>query len=267
MGGKRQPRSAPAQSSEGYRRKTRRAPAQGRIAQAGRLGRQLHAVGARHGAAHDAADGRASRPRAGADGRAAGRPIAAAHDAGAAAADRDLVRSPAARQIRSRQGGRRQRRRDRWPGRRRHADHRGNAAGAGAAGARPVIRRAGLFAPAAHRGRCDAGAGGERQFSCRTARRRHRLGQDRSLFRSGCRDHPARQAGVDPDAGDRADRAIPRSLRAAFRRAAAGMAFRTDAAHPRAQLGGDCGGRGECGGGRAVRAVHALRQSWADRGR
>ena len=63
------------------------------------------------------ADGRASRPGAGADGRAPGRRAAAAHDAGAAAADRGAVGRPAARQIRSREGSRRQRRRDRRPGR------------------------------------------------------------------------------------------------------------------------------------------------------
>ena len=62
-----------------------------------------------------------------------------------------------------------------------------DAARAAAAGARSVVRRAGLFPPAAHRGGRDAGAGGERQFSRRAARWRHRFGQDRSLFRSGCR--------------------------------------------------------------------------------
>ena len=50
-----------------------------------RLGRQLHAVRARHGAAHDLAHGRTSRARADARRRAAGRRAAAAHDAGAAA--------------------------------------------------------------------------------------------------------------------------------------------------------------------------------------
>ena len=49
-------------------------------------------------------------------------------------------------------------------------------------------------------------------------RRRHRLGQDRGLFRGGRRGDPARQAGADPDAGDRADRAVPRPLRRAVRR-------------------------------------------------
>src|SRR3984885_400044 len=117
-----------------------------------------------------------------------------------------------------------------------------DAISAGAAGTRSVIRRAGFFASAAHRGGRDAGAGGEWQFSCRAARWRHRIGQDRSLFRSCCRGHPPRQAVADPDAGDRADRTVPRSLCAAFRRAAAGMAFRADPAHQATQLGRDRGG-------------------------
>ena len=54
---------------------------------------------------------------------------------------------------------------------------------AGAARARSGIRAARIFAPAAHRGRCDAGVRGQWQLSCRAARWRHRLGQDRSLFR------------------------------------------------------------------------------------
>ena len=61
--------------------------------------------------------------------------------------------------------------------------------------------------------------------------------------------------------------AVPRSLRAAFRRASAGMAFRTDAAHPRAQLGGDRGGRSAGRGRRALGAVSALCRSRPDRRR
>ena len=109
-------------------------------------------------------------------------------------------------------GSRRQRRRDRRPGRRGHADDRGAAARAAAARARSVVRDAGFFAAAAHRGGRDAGAGGERQFSRRIARRRHRLRQDRGLFRGGRGDYPPRKTVVDPDAGDRADRTIPRPL-------------------------------------------------------
>ena len=75
---------------------------------------------------------------------------------------------------------------------------------------------------------------------------------------------PARKADADPDAGDRADRPVPRPLCRAFRGAAAGVAFRTDPAHPATQLGRDRGGRSAGGGGRALRAVSALRQSRAD---
>src|ERR1700721_1176257 len=110
----------------------------------------------------------------------------------------------------------------------------GKSEAAREAGVRAVVRRAGFFAPAAHRGGRDAGAGGEWQFSCRAARWRDRFGQDRSLFRSRCRGHSPRQAVADPDAGDRPDRPVPRSLCAAIRRAAAGMALRTDPAHPAA---------------------------------
>ena len=68
------------------------------------------------------------------------------------------------------------------------------------------------------------------------ARRRHRLGQDRSLFRGRGRHHPPRPAKPDPDAGDRAHRAVPRPFRRAFRHASGGMAFgarrRADARAP-----------------------------------
>ena len=117
----------------------------------------------------------------------------------------------------------------------------------------PAYAPAGIFPPAAQRGRCDAGAGGQRQLSRRAARRRHRLGQDRGLFRGDRGSHPPRQAVADPDAGDRADRPVPRPLCAAFRRAAAGMAFRTDAAHPRNATG--------------RRSQPAKRRSWSARAR
>ena len=141
---------------------------------------------------------------------------------------------------------------------------RSHAARAAAAGARSVIRNARLFAGAAHRRGRDARAGCEWQLSRRAARWRHRLGQDRSLFRSDRGSDPPRQAVADPDAGDRADRTVSRPLRPAFRGAADGMAFRTDSAHPAAQLGRDIGGRSARGGGRALGAVSALCQSRAD---
>ncbi len=133
-----------------------------------------------------------------------------------------------------------------------------DAARAGAAGARSVLRDARLFPPAAHRRGRHARAGGQWQLPRRIARRRHRFGQDRSLFRGDRRSDPPRQAIADPDAGDRAHRPVPRPLCAAFRRAAAGMAFRTDPAHAAAQLGRDRSRRSPRGGGRALGAVPAL---------
>ena len=56
-------------------------------------------------------------------------------------------------------------------------------------------------------------------------RRRHRLGQDRGLFRGGGGCDPQPPAEPDPDAGNRADRAVPRPLRRSFRHASGGMAF------------------------------------------
>ena len=51
-----------------------------------------------------------------------------------------------------------------------------------AAAARSAICAARVLAPAAHGRRCLAGVGGERRLSHSIARRRHRFGQDRSLF-------------------------------------------------------------------------------------
>ena len=67
----------------------------------------------------------------------------------------------------------------------------------------------------------------KREFSVVSARWRHRLGQDRSLFRSHRGSAARRRAGADPAAGDRADRAVPRSLRRALRLPAARMALRS----------------------------------------
>ena len=65
----------------------------------------------------------------------------------------------------------------------------------------------------------------DRAFSASSARGRHRIGQDRGLFRGGRRSAAAGPPGAGADAGDRADRAIPRPVRGAFRRAAGRMAF------------------------------------------
>ena len=86
-------------------------------------------------------------------------------------------------------GGRRLGRRGRRPDRRRHAGDRGAAAGAGGAAARPRFR-APEFTPAQRDGRgCVARDRRARAAYARhAARRRHRLGQDRGLFRGGGRD-------------------------------------------------------------------------------
>ena len=57
------------------------------------------------------------------------------------------------------------------------------------------------------------------------ARRRHRLGQDRSLFRGDRRMPAPGQAGARPAARDRADRAVPQALRGALRLRAGRVAF------------------------------------------
>ena len=71
------------------------------------------------------------------------------------------------------------------------------------------------------------------------ARRRHRLGQDRSLFRGDRRGLARRAAGAGPAAGDRADLAVPRPLRRPLRRAAGRVALGD---HARASASG-CGAR------------------------
>ena len=58
--------------------------------------------------------------------------------------------------------------------------------------------------------RCASGRG--RRLRRDAARRRHRLGQDRGLFRGGRRGARAGQAGADPAAGNRADARLPRAL-------------------------------------------------------
>ena len=100
------------------------------------------------------------------------------------------------------------------------------------------------------------------------ARRRHRLGQDRGLFRGGRRDRSrrGRQALIlMPEIA--LTGAVPRPLRRALRRAAGRMAFAAHAAQARAHLGGGRGRRGERRRRRALGAVPALRRSRPDRRR
>ena len=69
------------------------------------------------------------------------------------------------------------------------------------------------------------------------ARRRHRLRQDRSLFRGDRRNLARRAAGAGVAAGDRADVAVPRPLRRPLRRAAGRVALGDHAAPARAAVG------------------------------
>ena len=64
-----------------------------------------------------------------------------------------------------------------------------------------------------------------RRLRALPARRRHRLGQDRSLFRGGRRGAAAGPADARPAARDRADRAVPQALRRALRLRAGRLAF------------------------------------------
>ena len=89
----------------------------------------------------------------------------------------------------------------------------------------PDYRDARAHRPAAHGGRHPARRGAAGRLRGRPARRRHRLGQDRGLFRGDRRDDPQGPPVAGPDARDRAHRAVPRSLRAALRHAPGRMAF------------------------------------------
>jgi len=86
-------------------------------------------------------------------------------------------------------------------------------------------------------------------------------GKTEVYFEAVWRNHPARRTGADLDAGNRPHRAVSRTLRQTLRRPADGVAFRTDAAHPRAQLGGDRQWHRACSSRRALGAVPALRKA------
>ena len=210
--------------------------AQARAAQLRRLGGELHAQRARHGAAHVPAHGRASRRRA----RAARR---AARRRGARTANRARARVLAL-----------------------FADGmvRGKTEAAREAGVSagvidglvdegtlqtvvlppepvaqppdPDFLQCGLDRRPARRRRGPANHRRQGRLLGHAARWRHRLGQDRGLFRSGGGYRSRRPAELDPDAGDCAHHAISRPLLGPFRYAARGVAFRTDAAPAGAHL-------------------------------
>ena len=91
-------------------------------------------------------------------------------------------------------------------------------------GAGPTPASAAALSPIRRR-RDDLAARVEQNLFRDPARRRHRLGQDRGLFRGGGGSAAAWPADADPAARDRADGAVPRPVRGALRRAAGGMAF------------------------------------------
>ena len=222
---------------------------------------------ARHGAAHVPAHGRASRPGARARRRQARGLAAAAHDRRAPARAGAARRRHDAREKRSRARGWRQRRRDRRPDRRRHAGNCRAAARAGRRKTRSRFHAARIHRRPERRRRGAESDGRQGRLCGDAARRRHRLGQDRSLFRSGCRHDPKRPAKPHSDAGDRAHRAIPRPLCRALRRSAGGMAFRTVAAQARAHVASCRRRRSRRRRRRAVRSISALCRSRIDRRR
>ncbi len=106
-----------------------------------------------------------------------------------------------------------------------------------------------------------------RRIQRELARRRDRLGQDRSLFRGDRRGALPRQAGARADARDRVDQSVHRPLRGALRRAPRRMAFRRVGAASRPHLAGGCREQGEARGRRALCPVPALHRSRPDRRR
>ena len=90
------------------------------------------------------------------------------------------------------------------------------------------------------------------------AGRRHRVGQDRGVFRGGGRLRGAGAAGAGAAAGDRAVLAMAGAVCRAVRRGAGGVAFRPAVALAPGHVAGGGGGRGAGGGGRAVGVVPAV---------
>ena len=133
--------------------------------------------------------------------------------------------------------------------------------------ARPRFRPADAVPRPARRRRHAGRGGGRARVSPDVARRRHRIGQDRGLFRGGRRGDPRGPPDAGPAARDRADRAVPaavpRPLRVRAGRVAFGAAL--DPAPPR--LARDRERRGAGHGRRAIGAVPPLSQPRPDRRR
>ncbi len=105
-------RSPTRQSAQRYHQPARYSAAAGRAAPVHRLGRRLHAVAARHGAADGAAHGRVARPRARAHRGADCGAVTVPYDRGAGAGSGAARRWPAAQQGRSGRTGERFAQRD-----------------------------------------------------------------------------------------------------------------------------------------------------------
>ncbi len=253
--------------SQDHPRPSRPSAAFAKTARLHRLAGALHAHAPRHGAA--ARDAGRRRRRTGSAAHALSR-----ERRGAQAIDADAREG-------ARGGGRRRRFRQEsacrsrrlFDRRHRRAHRRGRAggdrraAGADRAAARSSLRRAGVGARAAGGRKCvDRGAfvAGVQAVS---SRRRHRLGQDRSLFRGDRRGPSGWRTGARHDAGNCAHDAISRAFRSAFRREARRMAFRRQRAQTRAHLARLRDRRRARRRRRAVGAVPALFEFAADRRR
>ena len=198
-----------------------------------RLGGELHAVAAGRGAAHG--DERARRALAGARAHR----LRYRRTGPRSACRRRKPLTPARRRVlRALADGPPHRRRSRAPGRvRRGRGARACLGGLARAGLDRAPRRARLPdwrrpGPALSRGSRQRrtrsiAAVAARRLLRDAARRRHRLGQDRGLFRGDRGGARARQAGAGAAARDRAHGAMARALCRAFRRAAGAMAFRS----------------------------------------
>ena len=138
-------------------------------------------------------------------------------------------------------------RRHRRSGRRRRAGSGRTAARAGRARSRSGVRPPAAGARSGGRRRVAGRRGPSQNLRGLSARGRHGLGQDGGLFRGRRGSAPNGPPIADPDAGNRADRAIPRPIRGAFRGQARRMAFRDHAAPARAPVGRGGFGRGARG--------------------
>ena len=256
----------PQEVARDHRAGRRRAEAAARLARLRRLGGELHPLLSRHGAAHDDERGPRFRSAGAALRRAVwqGRRPARMTPARARVLDAAEQRADLG-QVEPGRGGRRQPRRDRRPGRCRRAGHRAPARLARHADG--FVARAGQAHQRARPGRARPARKHRRWLQREPARRRHRLGQDRSLFRGDRRGAGARQAGAGADARDRADQSVHYPLRAALRRPPRRMAFRRIGASARPGLARGGGKQGEAGGRRPLGSVPALPRSRPDRGR